>query len=177
MLAANVAPAELRNTAPEVKPVETVVLAVNDSPSSDYCFHWALEHFIKPGSHRVVLLCITSVTSDAGYYYSAGAAVYSANFIEELQKQAFAEASALLCRYRKELVAKFGSAVKCDLIIGHGDARDEILDYVESNNADVLLMGSRGLGSLKRAFLGSVGDYLTHHAHCPVLIVKQPSSK
>lgn len=60
------------------------------------------------------------------------------------------------------------------MIIGKGDARDEVVDFVESVKADLLIVGSRGLGALKRAFLGSVGDYCVHHAHTPVLIVKQP---
>jgi hypothetical protein len=33
-------------------------------------------------------------------------------------------------------------------------------------------MGSRGLGALKRTFLGSVSDYCVHHCECPVAIVR-----
>ena len=51
-----------------------------------------------------------------------------------------------------------------------GDARDEITSKVESINADMLVIGSRGLGAFKRAFLGSVSDYLVHHLTIPVII-------
>jgi nucleotide-binding universal stress UspA family protein len=34
-------------------------------------------------------------------------------------------------------------------------------------------VGSRGLGPLRRALMGSVSDSVVRHAHCPVLVVRQ----
>eukprot|EP01018_Ginkgo_biloba_P017590 Gb_32063 [translate_table: standard] len=56
-----------------------------------------------------------------------------------------------------------------------GDARDVICQTVEKFGADLLVMGSHGYGTVKRAFLGSVSDYCVHNAKCPVLIVKMPN--
>ncbi|KAF0915166.1 hypothetical protein E2562_034078 [Oryza meyeriana var. granulata] len=56
--------------------------------------------------------------------------------------------------------------------IVEGDAKEAICQAVEEMRADLLVLGSRGLGKIKRAFLGSVSDYLVHHACCPVLVVK-----
>ncbi len=39
-------------------------------------------------------------------------------------------------------------------------------------SADLILVGSRGLKGLKEMFLGSVSNYVTHHAPCSVLIVR-----
>lgn len=58
------------------------------------------------------------------------------------------------------------------MIIGHGEPGEAIVDYAEKNKVDVVVVGSRGLGAIKRAFLGSTADYVTHHLKCPVLIVK-----
>lgn len=40
-----------------------------------------------------------------------------------------------------------------------------------SAQADLLVVGSRGLGGLKGMLLGSVGHHCAAHAHCPVVIV------
>lgn len=42
------------------------------------------------------------------------------------------------------------------------------------SSADLIVVGSRGLKGLKEMFLGSVSNYVTHHAPCSVLIVRQP---
>ena len=42
-------------------------------------------------------------------------------------------------------------------------------------SADLILVGSRGLKGLKEMFLGSVSNYVTHHAPCSVLIVRHPT--
>ncbi len=64
----------------------------------------------------------------------------------------------------------------CEMVVGRGEVRDEIVDYVHSARADLLIVGSRDLGTLKRAFVGSTSDYCVHHCHCPVTIVKMPLS-
>jgi nucleotide-binding universal stress UspA family protein len=41
-----------------------------------------------------------------------------------------------------------------------------------SEGADLIVVGSRGLGGFSSLALGSVGQACVHHAHCPVLIVR-----
>ena len=51
-------------------------------------------------------------------------------------------------------------------------AGNVILDFATSNNADLIVMGSRGLGIVKGVLLGSVSQYIVEQARCPVLVVK-----
>lgn len=48
-----------------------------------------------------------------------------------------------------------------------------ILECADENGADLIVIGSRGLGTFKGMMLGSVSSYVAQHAKIPVLIVKQ----
>ena len=46
-----------------------------------------------------------------------------------------------------------------------------IVKSATDHKADIIVIGSRGLGPIKRTFLGSVSDYIVHNASIPVAIV------
>ena len=48
----------------------------------------------------------------------------------------------------------------------------EIVALAEELQADLIVIGSRGLGGVRRALMGSVSDSVVRHAHCPVLVVR-----
>jgi len=53
-----------------------------------------------------------------------------------------------------------------------GQPRDIICYVAKEESPDLLVLGSRGLGSIERLMLGSVSDYVVHHCGSPVLIVR-----
>jgi len=57
-------------------------------------------------------------------------------------------------------------------VLEHGDIADNIIRIAENENADLIVIGERGLGAIARFFLGSVASKVSSHAKCPVLIVK-----
>lgn len=53
-----------------------------------------------------------------------------------------------------------------------GDAGPMIVWVAEHERSDVIVIGSHGHGVLKRLLMGSVSKHVTHHAPCPVLLVR-----
>jgi len=52
-----------------------------------------------------------------------------------------------------------------------GPAAEAILAVVGSRNADLVILGTRGMGSFKGLLLGSVSTKVTHRAPCPVMVI------
>ena len=60
-------------------------------------------------------------------------------------------------------------------VVGHpvtGDPSNAILDVAKSVDADLIVVGARGLGAVARFLRGSVSTRIAHHSPCDVLIVE-----
>jgi len=53
----------------------------------------------------------------------------------------------------------------------------EITGFAERENIDLIVMASHGRTGLWRLLMGSVAEGVMRKAHCPVLIIKQPSAE
>jgi len=87
--------------------------------------------------------------------------------------------------YAKEYIAKtvkdfMEDAKKCSaqngiVFVGKtiiGKESSEIIDFAAKNKFDIIVIGARGLGSVKEVFLGSVSHAIVQKSKIPVLIVK-----
>jgi nucleotide-binding universal stress UspA family protein len=53
----------------------------------------------------------------------------------------------------------------------------EIVALAEELEAGLVVVGSRGLGAMRRSLMGSVSDSVVRHAHCPVMVVRKEKER
>ena len=53
-----------------------------------------------------------------------------------------------------------------------GTPAEEILDYAEDNDIDLIMMGTHGLTGVKRFLIGSVAEKVLRHSKIPVMIIR-----
>jgi nucleotide-binding universal stress UspA family protein len=63
-----------------------------------------------------------------------------------------------------------GADYECKLF--RGVPAEEIVKAAQSEKVDLIVVGGRGLTEVRAFLLGSVSDKVSHHAKCPILIVK-----
>jgi len=143
----------------------TFMLAIDHSPNSQYAF----DELCKMINKERDLIYLITVAEYIPFYGPAMSAVV----ITEAQKCAEARAESLLAEYVHKCRAAGIKNYKS--LLGRGGHIGEVIcRAAEEKNVNNLLIGRRGMGKIKRIFIGSVSRYCVEHAPCSVLCVKMP---
>jgi len=88
--------------------------------------------------------------------------------VEQLREQA----EDILNEQSAKIEQEGGTVAEKHLRIAERYRAQQIVKVAEDIGAGLIVMGSRGLGGVRRALMGSVSDSVVRHAHCPVLVVR-----
>ena len=69
------------------------------------------------------------------------------------------------------------AGVNAEFLVWEGDPGGSIAAAAEAENADIVVVGTRGRSGAERMLLGSVSDHVVRHAECPVLVVRPPKRR
>ncbi|KAJ1552059.1 hypothetical protein HK405_012841 [Cladochytrium tenue] len=137
---------------------------------AEYAFQWALENIVDARNDQVLILHVRSRLPGL-----AGLAL-SRRGSEGPAATAAADAShKLLAR----LAAALEPAERVNVVaesLAASDPRDAIIHRLQRASetvSTVLVVGSRGLGSVARSLMGSTSDYLVRNSSVPVIVVRQ----
>jgi nucleotide-binding universal stress UspA family protein len=142
----------------------TVLLATDGSKDAELAATTALELANNTRSELHIVL----VYEPAYAYVDASGLPFfpDAELEHELEQQARRRLDAEVQKTR----SAGGAVAQAHLRVGAAHA--EIVDLAQEIGAGLIVMGSRGLGGIRRALMGSVSDLVVRHAHCPVLVVR-----
>lgn len=150
-------------TVPSPKPV---VVGVDGSASALEAARWAAAEAVRRGTRLEVICCDVLA---AAYPPDPAAVPMPQTYIDALEQQA---------RVRLDRARDEARAAAPELEVGAwmraGTAAPVLIE--ESRRAQLVVVGSRGLGGFSGLLVGSVAVALCAHGHCPVAVVREPSA-
>lgn len=143
-----------------------IIVGVDGSGHSRRALEWAMK---EAALRHEALNVITVHQAVKGYYGTAVVNPEDRALTEQAREAAEAEA--------KKVLAELGEPRPDTVTVTavNGFPVEEILAAAE--DADIIVLGSRGAGGFTRLLLGSVSSQIAQHAHCPVLIVPAEDNK
>jgi len=148
----------------EPRPIRRILLASDSSASA-----WkAAEAACELGTGFNACLTVLMVHEPVGRARKSAGEPHPVRTPEELQEYE---------RRRPSLEAGMEESAKetgatFQICQEEGHPGETIVRFAAEKEYDLIVMGSRGLGKFERLLLGSVSNYVAHHASCPVLIVR-----
>jgi nucleotide-binding universal stress UspA family protein len=144
-----------------------ILLATDGSDSANTAIDF-LRAFPLPPDSEVILMTVI----EKEVYHSRKKAELNAEQLELLQqtkRMLKGKARELLEAARQRLGDKPRGGVT---LIRSGHPAREIVRAAKKREVDLVVVGSHGLGGIKRFLLGSISDQVLAYAHCSVLIVR-----
>jgi len=121
------------------------------------------------GLDRAIEIAKGSDAEITGFYVFhlpiAAGIKYTAKMKEDAQKKAVKAIGPAMNKTQKA-----GATFKYKT--GGGNTGSEIVKFAKNGKFDMIVIGARGLGGAKEAFLGSTSNYVMHKTNIPVLVVK-----
>lgn len=141
-----------------------IIVGVDGSTHSRRALEWA----IKEAASRHTPLTVVTVHQPYRGYWNAAVDFPGDNALVEAASKAVQEET-------DEVLAKLAEDARppeVNVMAVDGQPADRILRAAASVDADLIVLGSRGAGGFAKLLMGSVATQVSHHAHCPVMIVR-----
>ena len=143
----------------------TILLATDGSEEGKMATQAATELSRETGSEVHLVYVLPTPAQLIGHH------LYTDEVRESLIGGAERDAETFLKEQAEQIGSDGGKVAETHL--RSGDPDKEILRTAESLGVGLIVVGSRGLGAVSRALMGSVSDSVVRHAHCPVFVVRK----
>mmetsp|Transcript_33037 Transcript_33037/g.46113 ORF Transcript_33037/g.46113 Transcript_33037/m.46113 type:complete len:241 (-) Transcript_33037:766-1488(-) len=150
----------------------SVIVSLDGSEASDAVLDWSISQILEKEDELTLMHAVEyGMVNRASF--SSGVAVL-AGLNETVKKNAKTRGEKYLQKMSKRAESQGMKPHALQLILAPPTVplKMSVSQYIEEEKPDLLICGSRGMGALGRAFLGSTSDYLVHNSSCTVIIAK-----
>lgn len=127
--------------------LKTLVFATDGSTESLEAIRYATHSLDMKKAKNIEVLAVASANTDASRFAANTAANQAIEQMKEL-------------------------GIEAEAATRNGEPAAEIISEAHEKDAELIIMGSRGLSGIKQVLLGSVSRKVSENASCPVLIVR-----
>lgn len=158
-----------------------IVIAYDGTEDANKLFEWSVKNIVNQRTDHVILVSALARTSPStapkhGRRESLPMISTTPTRVNEAIDQVEKDShggSPLVRNLLQAMADQLKTAnISSEQHILWGDAKEVLPKYTHSHKADLLIVGSRGLSTMKSVFLGSVSDKCVHECPCPVLVVR-----
>lgn len=155
-----------------------ILAAIDFSPLSQAVFHQALDLAKSDRAKLLLFHCVTAdtVTLPAPFMGECGLSpqlMHQLNPTEVVRLDQQIEHIRALLQHYCDQAKQAGVTVECDYRTA--DPGQGLCQAATRWGADLLVVGRRGRKGLAEVLLGSISNYVLHHASCTVLVVQSGS--
>jgi nucleotide-binding universal stress UspA family protein len=155
------------------KPFSRILVAIDGSISSMHTIDYAISIAMKNNSQLVILYVIDVYK----YPYLPSSIILAPTFGSEKYLEERNEAEKQMNKIKEKYKQKTKNNIdskelKTEIVEGAKSAATTIMEYAESENIDLIIIGSKGRTSFKKLLLGSVSSDIIKNAHCAVLVIR-----
>lgn len=144
-----------------------IIIGMDGSEHSDKAFNWYLENVHHPDNEVLLTWNIDSVPDSYG---NVNLMTGDPDVISRAIKEHTTHIEYMVGKLEQKLVE--ANVTGRVLQLYGNNSGEVIVQAANREKVDMIVVGSRGLGTLRRTLLGSVSDFVLHHAHVPVFICK-----
>lgn len=145
----------------------TIVVGVDGSDESKAALRWAIDEARR---RQAKLVCVHAWLFPSVVDPTGVATRLAADVLATLRD----DANELLESVLADVVSEADADVEIVSSVVEGPPASALISAADA--ADLLVVGSRGLGGFRGLLLGSVSQQCAHHANCPVVIVRLRTS-
>ncbi len=153
-----------------------ILVAIDDSPQTSIVFKKAIELAEINKSILMVFHCINLDTKPDNKPFIGVATIGDVDLYgtfarqqKNLLKQEIAKVETSLQNYYQQANLKH---IPTELVHKTGIPGEQICQQAKNWGANLIIIGRRGHNQLAEMFLGSVSNYVLHHAPCSILVVQ-----
>ena len=144
--------------------MKKIIVAIDGSETGKGVVDYAIHYANREKDAEILFLHVISVVDQRPIFYAQGVA-YIPPSDSEVKKE-FQEF------IRKRMVLAGRTIPRMSVTIRNGRPYDQIISFAEEEDADMIMIGHRGLSGVERFFLGSVAAKVVVRAPCSVFVYR-----